>query len=229
MIHSKKSFEYKPILLPNMQSRLLHYHTKHTPPTHIMQTTNKLQNYDELQSLKEKISNQATLIYDLEMIIEEKTIQFDDLHHESQTMKQEYHTKTDEMQADIQRMHADFLEEKHTLEKEAFYYKCRVQQEQVLSRQLLQQIEELQKNQKPNHIHNDTHHDTTQTTESICIVCNEHHDSYEPMNCNHLLCTDCFVNWYSRCINYNQNLYEFEEAAVFTCPMCRTPIDIRSS
>ena len=128
------------------------------------------------------------------------------------------------MQADIQRMHADFVEEKHTLEKESYYYKCRAQQEQILSRQLLQQIEELQQNQNQNL--KDT--ETNIVPESICIVCNEHYETYEPMNCNHLLCTDCFVSWYSRCINYNQNLYEFEEAAVFTCPMCRTPIDIRS-
>lgn len=249
MIHSKKSYEYKRISIPNMQSRLLHYNTKpavtfdptnttqisptiKSDPLHAMQTLSVQHiqsiNDHEFQQLKEKIEHQAVLIYDLEMIVEEKNVQLDDLQHESQINKNHYITKTDEMQADIQRMHSDFIEEKHTLEKESYYYKCRVQQEQVLTRQLLQQIESLQKNQTT-HVQIENQNPILHKEESICIVCNEHHDSYEQMNCNHLLCTDCFVNWYSRCINYNQNLYDFEEAAVFTCPMCRTPIDIRSS
>lgn len=125
-------------------------------------------------------------------------------------------------------------EELDNLRREVHYYHCRMEQEKQLSRQLLTQIEAMKANRVPLETEGESdvvvEVNVEPAGESIlsraCIVCSERHAYYEPMPCDHPMCTECYVHWYASRMQYNDTRREGEPPVVFGCPLCRTPISI---
>ena len=128
---------------------------------------------------------------------------------------------------------------------DARYYHARMNQEKKLSRQLLAQVDELQRRRVgagTESAQGDGGADdggasplslddrpwsgspSIQSREP-CIVCIEVCNHYETLPCRHPICTDCYVQWFASRSYYNDMRHESEPPVEFTCPMCRTPID----
>lgn len=131
-------------------------------------------------------------------------------------------------------------EELENARREAHYYHCRMEQEKQLSRQLLTQIEEMKASrvpvvtpetpETPDATPDEEEKTERRVGESIlsraCIVCTERHAYYEPMPCDHPICTECYVHWFASRMQYNDTRMEGEPPVIFGCPLCRTPIEI---
>lgn len=151
--------------------------------------------------------------------------------------------RADAMQKLVENIRAKNLD----LNKERNYYETRMRQEKELSRQLLLQNEALrdgphsppkvddadQKEREMREVsevsEDETNDDGPCMQREACVVCRERCTHYESIPCDHLICTDCFVHWYASLMNYNDARYEGEPPALFSCPLCRTPIDVDGS
>ena len=118
-------------------------------------------------------------------------------------------------------------EELNNIRKESQYYQYRMEQERQLSRQLLSQIEEMKEVHLPKIENIESKEKVGESILSrACIVCSERHAYYEPMPCDHPICTECYVHWFASRMQYNETRMEYEEPVIFGCPLCRTPIQI---
>ena len=186
--------------------------------------------------------------YDInESLLEEQSIeleslreQLDDTHRKldsesAQRMHLENEIK--EMNAsavvEVEPINENINDKLNNLRREAHYYQCRMEQEKQLSRQLLTQIETMKVTRIPvteveiEAVVNDEakvepSHDSILSR--ACIVCTERHAYYEPMPCDHPICTECYVHWFASRMQYNDTRQEGEPLVVFGCPLCRTPI-----
>ena len=141
-----------------------------------------------------------------------------------------------EVEPTDEHMNENMKEELNNLRREAHYYHCRMEQEKQLSRQLLTQIEAMKATRVPVEDEAVTEAVTVADDEAkaepshesilsrACIVCTERHAYYEPMPCDHPICTECYVHWFASRMQYNDTRREGEPPVVFGCPLCRTPI-----
>lgn len=134
----------------------------------------------------------------------------------------------------LQKLVEDIRTKNIDLNKERNYYESRMHQEKELSRQLLVQNEALRAvPQAPREEGEEREVDldvgVTRLQKEACVVCREICAYYESIPCDHPICTECFVHWYASLMNYNDTRYEGEAPAIFSCPMCRTPIDVDGS
>lgn len=137
----------------------------------------------------------------------------------------------------LQKLVEDIRTKNIDLNKERNYYESRMHQEKELSRQLLVQNEALRAVSHPPSNIDDAHQEEREEREEsvsrlqqeACVVCREICAHYENIPCDHPICTECFVHWYASLMNYNDTRYEGEAQAIFSCPMCRTPIDVDGS
>lgn len=174
----------------------------------------------ELETVRDKLNNMQTLL-DAEMADNEYT-------------KNKLHEANDKNQA---------MDEMITnVRREMHYYQYRMEQEKQLNRQLLLQVESLKKNQRlpepeaadepadeaANEAADEAADEAAERSPILsrkCIVCNELCSHYEEIPCNHPICTECYVHWFASRMQYNDTLREGEAPVVFSCPLCRTPIN----
>ena len=124
----------------------------------------------------------------------------------------------------VEPVNENINEELNNLRREAHYYHCRMEQEKQLSRQLLTQIEAMKLSRKPVEVEVEVEPSHENILSRACIVCTERHAYYEPMPCDHPICTECYVHWFASRMQYNDTRREGEPPVVFGCPLCRTPI-----
>lgn len=207
---------------------------------------------DEYASLHHELNRALQNDRDSEMMLEEKTVENEALRETIDHLRQDVeHARLSlelermVMDAKLQTCKSEYEADKREVERNAHFFKVRLEQERQLNRQLLEQLEALKCRVAPVTCEDDGEDQrearegregTCEAEEqrnapssilsASCIVCTEKHQYYVSIPCDHPICNECYVQWYASRMHYNDTLLEGEHPVAFACPLCRTPIDV---